>query len=106
MNYRNRKLLDLPHKGTDCKFLIAGVCIGYQPDGCVPAHSNEQAHGKGMRIKADDHRHVQSCNACHDEYDGRTNKLKLSRLQKKDLFAKGWERTIDYYFTQELVGVK
>ncbi len=106
MNHRDRKLLDLAHKVEACMMRLPVVCKQYSHEGCEPAHNNEQRHGKGTGIKAHDYRHVAACRGCHDEYDGRTNELQLSRHQKSEFFAQGWERTIAYYFEQNWIGVK
>lgn len=51
-------------RGEVCYLRIPGICIG-GTETVVPAHSNEQAHGKGMGIKADDKYTVPACYACH-----------------------------------------
>lgn len=55
-------------RGELCYLRIPGVCIG-GIDTIVPAHSNEQAHGKGMGLKARDEFTVPACAACHHELD-------------------------------------
>ena len=63
-NYRNKKLLAYA-RGQSCT--MCGVCDGT----IVAAHSNSQAHGKGMGIKAHDYRVAFLCARCHDWYDCR-----------------------------------
>lgn len=102
MIYRNRRLLDLAHEINDCQMRIDGVCIGYSPDGCEPAHSNEQRHGKGAGIKANDVFHVAACHPCHVEFDqGR----RLTGEQRRHIFAAGFERTVAEYWRLGLVRV-
>lgn len=89
--YRNRRLLDLAHRVNVCQFRLA-PCIGYSVDGCEPAHSNHQEHGKGMGQKADDDQHVAACPACHRHYDG--GKLGHNARQE---FTEARERTFALY---------
>ena len=91
--YRNRKLLDLAHKTTICKFRLQG-CQIYCPDGCEPAHSNQSQHGKGFGQKADDDQHVASCPQCHRLYD--SNILKYAEM----CFDFGRINTFAYYHSQ------
>ena len=95
MMYRNRKLLDLAHKVTECQFRLPG-CAGFST-GCEPAHSNQLRHGKGMGCKAHDHRHVASCHHCHMTYDGQI-KHAIDRPDLDQYWQEGWDRTIDLYF--------
>lgn len=55
--HRNRKLLDLARDQACVN------CGNYH--GVVAAHSNQQAHGKGMGIKAHDAMCAFLCAACH-----------------------------------------
>lgn len=95
MTYRNRKYLDLAHRVTECQVQIPGICEGYTPDGCEPAHSNHQAHGKGIGHKAHDIYHAASCHSCHAEID---NGTALSREAKTHYWQAGFERTLLHYF--------
>jgi hypothetical protein len=95
MIYRNRRLLNLAHRVNVCQFLLPG-CIGYSPDGCEPAHSNQQVHGKGKGIKAADDQHVASCHHCHMVYDGQLNPI-LKREDSVRLFNAARERTFSLY---------
>ena len=53
-------------KGAPCYLRVSGVCLGDAGRGTVvPCHSNQQIHGKGMGIKADDRFTVPGCMACH-----------------------------------------
>lgn len=103
MNYRNRKLLDLAHRVNHCMFRLA-PCQGYSVEGCEPAHSNFQAHGKGTGIKAADDQHVAACPACHRYFDSNTlpHDVALARFKTaRDLtFAfyqrQGWLVEVGY----------
>jgi hypothetical protein len=66
MTYRNRKLLDLAHE-IPCQATFPHVCNGPS----VPAHSNQQAHGRGHAHKSDDCFFAAVCPAAHDAIDGR-----------------------------------
>jgi hypothetical protein len=96
-NYRNRKLLDLAHRVNECQFQIPGICIGYSVEGCEPAHSNKQEHGKGWGLKSGDNYHVASCAPCHREYDSGTQ---VDKDIKDQCFNAGMSKTIEYYFKQ------
>jgi len=96
-NYRNRKLLDLAHRVHECQVQIDGVCIGYSPHGCEPAHANWSEYGKSMGRKADDVYHAAACHACHAELD---QGKQLSREERLDYWRRGFERTMLYYFRQ------
>lgn len=66
MNYRNRDLLNMARDVPVC------MACGRHNDGTIVAcHSNEQAAGKGMGIKAHDWAVAFCCSGCHDEIDGR-----------------------------------
>lgn len=65
--HRDKKMLQAC-KGEPCYLRIPGICIG-GTETTVPAHSNEQAHGKAMGRKADDRYSVPACFACHAQYD-------------------------------------
>ncbi|MEQ4618468.1 MAG: nuclease domain-containing protein [Corticimicrobacter sp.] len=53
-------------KGQSCYLKVPGVCLGAAGnDTVVPCHSNQQAHGKGMGLKAPDQFTVPGCRACH-----------------------------------------
>jgi hypothetical protein len=103
VTYRNRKLLDLAHRVNYCTLRIPGVCSVYSAEGCEPAHSNSQAHGKGTGLKASDIYHAAACPACHREIDsGR----QLSREEKREYWRQGFERTMALYFENNWVCVK
>lgn len=102
MTYRNRKLLDLAHRVTECKMQLPGVCQGHSSHGCEPAHSNQQRHGKGMGNKAADYMHVASCHACHVEFD---QGKRFNKAEKVEFFILAWERTMALYFENGWLGV-
>lgn len=66
MTYRNRKLLDLCHE-IPCRAGFPHICNGPS----VPAHSNEQAWGRGFSHKSHDFAVAAICPAAHDQIDGR-----------------------------------
>lgn len=94
-NYENRSLLDLAHRLQECQLRLPGVCQGYAPGGCEPAHSNQARHGKGKSIKAHDHFHAAACHACHTELD---QGLRFSKEEKAEFWQTGFERTLTEYF--------
>lgn len=55
-------------KGETCYLLIPGA-PSHDLDTVVDCHSNQQAHGKGMGIKADDEKTVPGCGWCHHAID-------------------------------------
>jgi len=87
-NYRNRKLLDLAHRMDDCQVGIPGVCTGYSPGGCEPAHSNQMEDGH-------DALHAACCHACHVEIDQGKS---LDRELKQFYLDRGIKRTLTEYF--------
>jgi hypothetical protein len=92
-NYRNRKLLNLAHRVTECQFQIEGVCEGISPNGCEPAHSNHYVHGHSMGLKSCDSQHIASCKSCHFHYDAH----KLPKEKELEFFNAARERTFAYY---------
>lgn len=102
MTVRSRPLLDLAHRVNYCQVQIPGVCQTYSEHGCEPAHSNQQRHGKGMGHKADDCFHAAACHACHAELDqGR----KLTKVERRDYWQAGFERTLRLYWANGWVRV-
>lgn len=59
------------------------------------AHSNEQAHGRGMAHKSEDIFGAILCQQCHDEVDGRSGKL--SRDEKRDKHRIAHDRTLRWW---------
>lgn len=55
-------------RGQTCYLRIPDVCLG-GTETTVPAHSNQQRHGKGMGLKAADRYTIPACHACHMEID-------------------------------------
>lgn len=100
--HRNRKLLDLAHQINECQIQIPGVCTGYSPEGCEPAHSNQQRHGKGVGRKSHDIFHAAGCHACHMEIDQMN---RLPREAKEHYWREGFERTLLEYFKRGLLVV-
>lgn len=76
---------------------FAAACYGEQcylrvPGGCegpvVPCHSNQQIHGKGMGLKADDYYTVPGCRRCHHEID---QGKELSKDGRRAVWDKSFE---------------
>lgn len=57
----------------------------------VPAHSNQQQHGKGMGIKADDLYTVPACLHCHAELD---QGHRLTKDERRLAWDRAYERWI------------
>lgn len=60
-------------------------------DTVVPAHSNQQQHGKGMGIKADDLYTAPACLHCHIELD---QGHRLSKEERRQAWDRAYERWI------------
>lgn len=58
-------------KDEDCQIRIPGVC-NFNPETTVFCHLS----GGGMGAKSSDIHGAYGCSSCHDEVDGRTNKIK------------------------------
>lgn len=81
----NREFAVMCH-GEQCYLKIQGVgCEGP----VVPCHSNQQEHGKGMGIKADDWYTVPGCRACHHELDQGKN---LSKEGRRHIWNAAFDR--------------
>lgn len=91
-NLRNRRLLNLAHRVTECQFK-SPVCVGHVAHGCEPIHSDFSEHGKGMGIKADDDQHVAGCHACHLWF----GEKRVQREALFNMFNAARERTFAYY---------
>lgn len=91
MNYRNRRLLDLAHRINECQIRMETVCTGYCVDGCVPAHSDSQRHGKGVAIKAEDFFFAAGCAARNSAL---SHSADFSRETKQGYWQRGFERTL------------
>jgi len=89
-HYRDKNLLNMA-KHRLCLFRVPDVCFG-NPDTTVAAHSNQDMHGKGKALKAQDHYSVWACTSCHSWYDqgsaGREEKRAAFELaHKRQLIA-------------------
>lgn len=100
--HRDRKMLDLAHRINECQIQIVGICTGYCPDGCEPAHSNLMEDGHGRGIKSHDCLHAAGCHACHHEIDQGN---KLNREEKNFYWTRGYKRTMLEYFKRGWIGV-
>lgn len=84
MNYRNRRLLDLAHRVTECQ------ACGRHTEGCEPAHANWSEFGKGMGLKAHDLFHAAMCHQCHAELD---QGCKMSFEDRKAMWTRAYINT-------------
>lgn len=89
--YRNRKIL-AHASGQPCQN------CGADDRTVVAAHSNQQEHGRGMRLKSHDMYVAFLCNACHYWYDygcglSPCHLYRADRGQKKDMFDRAMQRT-------------
>lgn len=82
MIYRNPKLLRAAAEAPHCF-----GCGRYNDGSVVAAHSNRQADGKGMGIKAHDYRIAYLCGGCHYEVDQKSNKALWEEAHRKSI---GW----------------
>lgn len=89
MTFRSRKLLDLAHSMHDCTLQIPGVCSGYSPEGCEPAHGPKSMLGGGMGCKSDDV-FAAACHACHAALDQGKD---LTRDERQWFWLRGAART-------------
>ncbi len=95
--YRSRPLLDAVHS-LPCTITLPEGCIG-RP--AVPAHSNQQVHGKGGSLKAHDCFVAAACTVavgtagCHYEIDdGR----RLERHERQRYWRRGFETTFEWLY--------
>ena len=89
MTFRSRALLNLAHKLNTCTH-----CGGYSMHGLEPAHSDSQAHGKGMGHKAADHFHAAVCHTCHVSF---TN---MPRGEREHAWQRAHEATMTEYWSR------
>ena len=75
-------------RGQECFIKIAPVCAGI--DTIVPAHSNQQKHGKSMGLKASDIYTVPACMACHFLIDQGNKHTKQEKFQAWDRAYEKW----------------
>lgn len=74
--------------GQPCYLLVPGVeCAARNT--VVPCHSNSQADGKGMGIKAKDERTVPGCMHCHYEID---QGKRLTKEERRDVWLRAYAR--------------
>lgn len=89
VKYRNRKVLDLAHEIHECQIRIPGVCRGYSPEGCEPAHGNWSWTGIGMATKSHDV-FAASCHECHVALDTYQH---MTRAEAEQYWSRGAIRT-------------
>jgi hypothetical protein len=96
-NYRNRKLLDLAHRVTECQ------SCGRYTEGCEPAHANAPGYGKGMGIKAHDWAHAALCHDCHAQIDQGGC---LVREERREKWERAFLKTLALYWANGWLGVR
>ncbi|WP_255519693.1 nuclease domain-containing protein [Cupriavidus sp. IK-TO18] len=77
-------------RGEPCYLLIPGA-PSHDKDTVVDCHSNQQAHGKGMGIKADDEKTVPGCGWCHHAIDQGNW---LTKEQRRDYWDDAYARWV------------
>lgn len=95
MNYRNEHLLRV------VRYLCCAMC-GAEDGTVVAAHSNQQKHGKGTGIKADDWRIAALCHSCHAHIDQGKN---LTKDERRELWNEAHEKTLDQMFKRGILEV-
>ena len=88
---RSKKIRDAA-RGEPCCFRLAG-CTGGGEDS-VWCHSRYGEDGGGIGLKAHDLLGAIGCSRCHDEYDGRTHRLEISRDDMRDIFHQAMKRSL------------
>lgn len=63
----------------------ACIACGKNDGTVVPAHSNQQAHGKGMAQKAGDWTVIPLCRACHEYMD-----VFAEREEERQFWLRNW----------------
>lgn len=90
MMYRNKTILSLANQSPRCM-----SCLAPNRGQVVAAHSNQIKHGKGIGIKAHDHKIAYLCKHCHHEID---NGNRLSKQERIDMWQEAHEKTLDWLF--------
>lgn len=96
MTYRNRALLDLA-RGAPCMFCLPGCDGGGATS--VWVHSDQQAHGKGKGIKADDFFGAPGCANCHAMLPN------LTRLHREEAMQAAMEGAWAWMWREGLIQV-
>jgi hypothetical protein len=78
-------------RGEECYLLVPGVCcsVGWAHRSVVPCHSNQERHGKGGNLKADNEFTVPGCGPCHAWID--QNRVGTPRQVKFDVWDAGYD---------------
>jgi hypothetical protein len=91
MNYRNKKLLDLPRDPDAVPFCLWCGAANYGQ--IVAAHSEQLRDGFGKGIKAHDYRIAYLCDECH-------------RNQDKEMWEAAHRATIGFLFQSGFLKVE
>ena len=78
-------------RGQQC-FLMLPRVVFHDIETVVPAHSNQQRHGKGVGIKANDKFTVPACMTCHFEIDQGKSMTKAEKFAAWDAAYERWEK--------------
>lgn len=97
MTYRNRKLLDLAHKGP-CLADFHHKCEGWQ--GCDPAHSDNLMFGRGHGHKTPDWAFAILCNTAHRMLD------QMKREEGFYAWLRAYVKTQNYLWENGFIKVK
>jgi hypothetical protein len=99
--YENRRLLDLAHTAP-CFACFPHQCT--QHLGCVPAHANWLAFGKGVGLKAHDWAFAAMCGPAHDIIDRRVpSDMDEAMLQQE--WMRAFISTQDHLWANRLLRV-
>jgi hypothetical protein len=98
---RARRLLDLAHE-MPCMAAFPHACN--ESLGCHPAHSNWQAWGKGVHLKATDWAFAAVCGAAHRELDGKLNPT-MSREARQAEWLNAFIATHDWLWREKRIRV-
>lgn len=96
--YRNKAILKLANIAPHCM-----SCAASNRGQVVAAHSNQLKHGKGVAVKAHDHKIAYLCDKCHHEID---NGHKFSRQERIEIWQEAHEKTLDWLFITGKIEVK
>lgn len=96
MTYYNKKLL---REAQNRPCVLCGINDGTT----VAAHSNALEHGRGFSFKTPSYMVAYVCYHCHNLIDGRSGKL--TKEEKKEMWLRGWVRTVSIWFEEGIIGV-
>lgn len=104
--FRSRALLDTAHKVQRCM-----NCGAHSTEGCEPAHSDLQEHGRGKDLKSHDCFFAALCHACHAWLDAGgvgkdpSERFEPNREGKREMFVRAMHATWLELWRRKLVRV-